>query len=346
VRVGAQAEGPVERLGLALGQVPTPLFETYVALMTARTIMAGASLGIFPALAEQPDDVEGLARRLDLDAAGVDVLVTALHSVGYLEERGGRFHPSKDVERWLLPSAAGSIADFATVFGYDMWDHFGSLEDTVRTGEPIGLHERPPDDPYWERYMRGLFALSRLGGDTVARMIPASSPHSLLDLAGGHGGYAIALCRRHPGLRATIVDLEGAARIGRRIVEEEGMADRIEYRVGDLFEADLGSEHDIVMANSIAHHFDAEQNVRMLRRAHEALRPGGTMAIQELERPPAGSRGSPLGTLTGLLFYITSRVRTYTADELAGFLAQAGFSGVRPRRHPRFPGNVVVLGRA
>ena len=76
--------------------------------------------------------------------------------------------------------------------------------------------------------MRGLFDLTRLAGDDVARMIPTRNPKRMLDLAGGHGGYAIAMCRRHADLTVTIVELEGAARIGREIVREQGMADRIE----------------------------------------------------------------------------------------------------------------------
>ena len=346
MRIATRADNPLERLAMAAGQVPTPLFDTYVAFFTARAVMAGSSLGIFAALAERPDDAPGLASRLDLDPAGVDVLVTALHALGYLEAAGeDRYAVTATTRKWLLDEKT-SVAAFATVFDYDMWDHIGRMEDGIRSGQPIGLHERPPDDPYWERYMRGLFELSRLGSDIAARLIGARNPRSALDLAGGHGEFSMALCRRHEGLKATIVDLEGGARIGRRIVEEQGMADRVTYRVGDLFETDLGAGHDIAMANSITHHFDEERNVAMLRRAGEALRPGGTMAVLDLERAEPGKRGTQIGTLTGLLFYVTSHARTYSGRELEGFLEAAGFERLRSRRHLRLPGSVLVLGRA
>ena len=180
----------------------------------------------------------------------------------------------------------------------------------------------------------------------MARAIGARAPKRLLDLAGGHGGFAMALCDRHKGLHATIADLEGAARIGGRIVEEQGYADRIGFRVGDVFEGDLGGPYDLCTAFSIVHHFAPQDNVALLRRAREALRPGGRMAVFELERPEAGKRGSQLGTLTGVLFYVTSGARTYTADEIAGFFTEAGFGGVRTKRLVRAPGNVLVLGDA
>ena len=52
MRIATRADNPFERLAMAAGQVPTPLFDTYVAFFTARAVMAGASLGIFAALAE------------------------------------------------------------------------------------------------------------------------------------------------------------------------------------------------------------------------------------------------------------------------------------------------------
>jgi len=346
VRLGVRPENPIEALALLSGRVPEVLFETYFAFMAARVIMAAASLGVFEALAERPDDVGGLAGRLNLDPAGTEVLLLALRAQGYVEEREGALHNSARVERFLLHGAPESLAEWVGAFNYDMWEHFGHLEEVIRTGDPIGLHERGTDDPYWERYLRGLFEISRLQAEAVARLVPSERPRRLLDLAGGHGGFAMALCRRHPGLEATVIELEGAARIGRRIVAEEGMAERVAFAEGDLFEHELGTGHDIATAHNILHHFGAEQNVELLRRARAALRPGGAMAVLELERPEPGRRGSPVGTLTGVLFFVTSAARTYTGRELAGFLAAAGFRRVRARRHPELPGSVLVVGRA
>ena len=85
MRLATRPDNLFERLAMVAGQVPAPLFDTYVAMFTARAVMAGASLGIFAALAERPDDAPGLAGRLDLDPPGVEVLVTALHALGYVE---------------------------------------------------------------------------------------------------------------------------------------------------------------------------------------------------------------------------------------------------------------------
>jgi ubiquinone/menaquinone biosynthesis C-methylase UbiE len=347
VRVGTKSESVPERLALAAGVIPTPLLESFEAMAMARAIMAGVSLGIFDALDERPDNAAGLARRLGLDPHGTDILLVALHALGYVDHRGeGVYRNAPAVEKFALRDSPQSLAAYIGDFNGDMWDEFSRTDTAVRTGETSGLHSRDPDDPYWERYMRGLFDLTRLSGDDVAKMIPARNPKRMLDLAGGHGGYAIAMCRRHPDLTVTIVELEGAARIGREIVREQGMDDRIDFLVGDMFSSPLGDGYDVATAFQILHHFDEDVNVELLTRAREALRDGGTVAILEQERPSTGERGSTVGALTGLLFYITSRARTYTADELATFVEAAGFDRVRRRRSQRFPGHVVITGRA
>jgi ubiquinone/menaquinone biosynthesis C-methylase UbiE len=345
VRVATKSESVQERVALAAGVIPTPLLETFEAMAMARAIMAGVSLGIFDALAEQPADADRLARRLQLDRQGTDILLVALHALGYVEERGGQYRNSPAVEKFILPDSPQTLRAYVGDFNRDMWDEFSRVEEALRTGETSGLHSREPDDPYWERYMRGLFDLTRLAGDDVAKMIPVRKPKRMLDLAGGHGGYAIAMCRRHADLTVTIAELEGAARIGREIVHEQGMADRIDFLVGDMFTSDLGHGYDVATAFQILHHFDEDVNVELLTRARAALREGGTVAVLEQERPPSGERGSSIGALTGLLFYVTSRARTYTAAELTTFVEAAGFNRVRHRRSQRLPGHVVVTGR-
>lgn len=327
------------------GQVPEALLEGLV-FMLSRTVMAATRLGIFEALAERPDDGAGVASRLGLDAEGTSTLLTALHAMGYLQWKNGLYRNSRKTNRNLLRSSKAPFTDAVGSFAYDIWDYFGHLEETLRTGRPVGLHDWPADDPSWERYMRGLFDFARHGADFITRLIPAKDPRRMLELAGGHGAYSMEMCRKHPELRATIVDLEGAARIGERIVSEQGYSDQVSYQVGDMFEVELDDDYDVAVAAQIVHHFDEEGCVTLLRRAHGALRSGGTMAIIEPERPEEGKRGQDVGVLTGVLFYISSHIRTYTGAELEAFMRQAGFSSVRSRRNLRFPGVVVVTGNA
>jgi predicted O-methyltransferase YrrM len=342
-----------ERAGLALSAagvapplVPTPVLDAYVGTLTARVVMAATSLGIFRALSAGPRAVADVARTCGVTEDGADVLLCALHSLGYLHARDGGYELTAMTRRWLLPDSPHALDGFIGDFVPLAWDHMSELEDRLRDGERIGLHEREADDEYWDHYMRAMFELSRMAAPSIARAIGVRRPRRLLEIGGGPGAHAIAMCRRHPGLQATVVDFEGAARRGRAFVAAEGFADRIEYREGDALETHLGAGYDVATCHQVLHTLAPEDCVALLARARDALRPGATMAVYELERPPDGKRGTRVSTLLGVLFHLLGGTRTWTADELVEWFGEAGFRRVRVKRLPALPGSVVVLGRA
>ncbi len=328
--------------------VPEPIFDSYVALMQARTLMVAWKVGIFDALEAGPAPAAALAQRLGVTEDGLGVVLPALHALGYLTAEGeDTFALSGKGRRTLTRDGRRSVVDWMA-FCEDMWEAFDGLEGVLRGGPVQNIHAFADDDPYWERYMRGLRQISAVSATDVARAIgaPRLATRSLLDVAGGHGGYAMALCRRHRRLRATIVELEGAARIGRQIVAEEGFAERIDIVTRDMHTGDLGSGHDIALAANIVHHLDRAAAVALLARMRGALAPGGRLAVFEQERPADGEPGTQIGTLTGVLFHVTSGARTCSAGELTGMLVDAGLRDVRVKRLVRAPGQMLVLGRA
>lgn len=349
MRLSVRPDSIPEAVGMAAGLVPEPIFDSYVALMQARTLMVAWKVGIFEVLSAGSATAEDVAARLDLTAPGVGVVLPALHALGYLDADGDRFRLSAKGRRTLTPDGRTSVTDWMA-FTHDMWDAFDGLEDVLRGGEVQQIHAFGADDPYWERYMRGLLQISRVSAADVARAIGGPRrARTLLDVAGGHGGYAMALCRRHRRLRATIIELEGAARIGRTIVAEAGYAGRVEHVVADLHTGDLRrppAGYDIALAANILHHLTRDEAVALLIRMRAALTPGGRLAVFEQERPAPGEAGTQIGTLTGVLFHITSGARTCTAGELTGMLVDAGLRDVQLKRLLRAPGQVLAVGRA
>lgn len=100
------------------------------------------------------------------------------------------------------------------------------------------------------------------------------------------------------------------------------------------------SAHDPLL-----HNFPPQRCAELLTRAHEVLRPGGLLVAQELERSPAGRRGSRISGLGALAFTVTMGGRTYTARELRDLARHGGFVDLRVVRPVRLPGCVLLLAR-
>ena len=70
MRIGAIPDSLVERLGLLLGKVPTPIGEAMFSMPVARSLQVAQRTGILGALAEGPRDPAELAEHLGLQATG------------------------------------------------------------------------------------------------------------------------------------------------------------------------------------------------------------------------------------------------------------------------------------
>jgi cyclopropane fatty-acyl-phospholipid synthase-like methyltransferase len=220
----------------------------------------------------------------------------------------------------------------------DYWQWWASLPDVTRTGTPIGHHDAPPEDPYWGRYIAGQFELARLSASEVATKLnvpPAA--RSVLDIGGGHGWYSAELCRRHPRLAATVLDLPGSAAVGREIIAAAGMSDRVRHLDGDARNADLGGRYDLVLCFNIVHHLDPGQIIGLFTRIRAALRPGGSLAVMDAFAVPS-RRSSAAANLLGMFVYLSSGAQAYTPAQLRGWLHETGFASPRRVSVRRIPG--------
>ncbi len=312
--------------------------------IAGRALTCAVVLGVFDALHEDDATAAELAERLGLDPQGAETLTTALAGLGYLEHADGRLSNAPVSERLLVGSSPESIATFVGEQGDLHWEVLTMLPEAIRDGRRYAMHEERRDPERWRAYMRGLFEISRPEHEDNASFVPVEDPRRLVDVAGGHGGFSMAMCRRYPALLATVVDLPPAAEVGREIVEQEGFADRVSFIAGDVFELGLEDGVDVVSAFNLVHHLPEERDRELVRMAKAALRDGGCLVIGDTERPDPGEAGH--GALSSLLFYAWSHGRNFSGGEIAGWLDEAGFRDVEVHRNERSPWRIVVVGRA
>jgi SAM-dependent methyltransferase len=303
--------------------------------------------------------MDELAAELDLDPVPTALLLDCLISASYVTSRRGRYGLTRKGRRWLDPDSPTSVADFVAATGdYGRW--WSQLPDLLRgqrSGVATQTHALPPDDPYWRRYLYGQRDLARLTANSVARAVTLRGPRSMLDLGGGHGLYAAALCRRHPGLTATVLDLPGSAAVGREIIAGLGLTDRVRFVDADVRVADLGGGYDLISCFNLVHHLTEPDVVALFRRVRSALRPGGVFAVLDVF-PELAGRSTSTDMLT-MFVYVSSGARLHSPAVLARWLASAGFNesvsqrlwrhrrsaALRGTRLPQMPGLTLYQAR-
>lgn len=386
MRLGVLAETPLEWLALRAGRIPTPLVETHLAFVWARTLMVATRVGVFEALGDGAADAAAVAAACGTSPGPTRRLLDALTGMGYLRPAAGRgegYALGPVARRWLLRRSRHEVVD-KVLFSFDEWRFVEGYDAYVRDGVHVDMHARladadlssgpppagagvpeatsgPPGAPAgtagasahdaarepdtgWHRYLRGLGALAKLSVDEVARRTPVPPRATeLLDVGGGHGAFAAALVRRHPRLRATILDLDHAVDASAPAVDAHGLGERLRHRRGDALTVDLGSERfDVVFASQFTHHLDEAANVDLAARIARALRPGGTYVVQDLVRPrtPREAQRARLGAVLDLYFAVTSGAGTVTIDTLQAWQRGAGLEPRPPVWMRTLPGMV------
>lgn len=312
-------------------------------MLLARTVMAGAELKVFDALAAGPRTAEETAAACGAAAAPTSLLLDALAACGYLRFRNGRFGLTRRSRPWLLSDCQSSVRDKLLLQVVE-WRWLETLEDFVRSGRPLEFHDSMGSKER-DLYHRGMRALAGVAGREVARRIPVPpGARRMIDLGGSHGHFAAQICRRHPGLVAEVMDLPEAIEAAAPLLAAEGLAERLFHRPGNAITADFGDEqYDLVLMSNLAHHLDAEQNRDVARRVARALRPGGAFVIQEPARAGHPGRSDQIPALLGLYFAMQSRpgVRTWTVAEMADWQHSAGLSVRRANSLRTAPGWVL-----
>jgi SAM-dependent methyltransferase len=344
MKLGLFPENLVERVGLATGQVPIPIAHTLGGVLLARAVMVATQIGLFEALRGRGLVAAEVAQACGSDIYATQKLLDALVSSGYLAQRGGVYRLTPMSRKWLLRDSPSSIRD-AVLYQALEYRWLARLDEFVLGGQPLDFHAAMSGEE-WGLYQRGMRAIAGVAAGEVARRVPLPrGARHMLDVGGSHGYYAVAICRRHRQLRATVLDLPVAIEHAAPLLARERMGDRVAHRAGDALADDLGAAaYDLIFVSQLVHHFDDTANRELARRAARALRPGGCLAIMETARLEIPGAGGQLAGLLDLYFAFTSRSGTWSLDEIAGWQRDAGLAPQQPIRLLRLPGYCIQVG--
>lgn len=321
------------------GIPPDDVMQRMRAFQESRVILTAVELDIFTAVGQGARSDE-VAKSIGADPRATEMLMSALVATGMLTKEAGLFRNTPVAARFYAEGSPND-ARAATMHTVHLWRRWSTLTDCVRAGTSVTYSESAdrPDD--WTRAFiaamhrnavdRAPLILQALGTEGVTRM---------LDVGGGSGAYSIAFAKAVEGLQAELLDLETVIPIAQSHIEKAGVGNRVKTRAGDLRTDRLGQGFNLVLVSAICHMLGMEENRDLLKRCYWALAPQGRVVIQDFILD--ADKTSPK---TGALFALNMLVATqngnsYSEDEYAAWLREAGFEGIR---HLQLPGPTGLM---
>ena len=329
---------------------PTPdhILQTGLAFWSSKTLLSAVELELFTALAEQPGDLATLQQRLGLHPRSARDFLDALVALGFLERTGSVYRNTPETGLFLdkrKPSYIGGILEMANLRLYPFW---GSLTTALRTGEPQN-EVKGGHDPFAAIYadparlrgfLRAMSGVSRGANLAIARQFPWADFQTCADIGTAQGDLVAQIALAHPHLRGIGFDLPEVGPIFDDYIRELGLTNRVRFVGGSFFTDEL-PRADVLLFGHILHDWDLETKRMLLRKAYDALPPGGAVIVYDSIIDDDRSRNA-----FGLLMSLNMLIETpggfdYTGSDCIGWLRDAGFSNCRVE-HLVGPDSMVI----
>ena len=301
-----------------------------------RVITVAGRTGILRLLGERAVTTVEVAAELGLDPLAAGKVVRALCALGIADGDGEHYRAAAGLRAHLVPGDH-DVVPFLE-HSHAMYERWGETLEPWLRGEDWPVAERTPEE------VRRFGAAMRAMGSQVARRVAAAldleDAATMLDVGGGWGHFAKALCTAKVDLRATVLDIpEVVKRAGADLAGSEFEA-RIAFLGGDYLATDYGSGYDLVLFANVLHQETAERAAEMVRRGAEALAPGGRAVVVDFAIDDDRNQH-----LLGALFAINMRSfgDTWSEPTIRRWMESAGLGEID--RRDLGPDRWIITGR-
>jgi hypothetical protein len=316
---------------------PSHIMQTATAFWPSKVLLTAVELKVFTALGKSSMNAEQLGATLGLHPRGTRDFFDALVALKFLERDGdgpqGRYRNTPETGAFLDQNSRSYIGGLAEMLNARLFGFWNNLGIALKTGKPQNEIKSGGTSMFEELYTDqaklGQFLDAMTGFQTANFALLAEKfDFSKYQTVGDVGGALALLSRvigsRHQHLKFTSLDLPAVLPLARKQIEAAGMGDRITALAGDFFRDDL-PRADVVTMGNILHDWGLEQKKILIRKAFEALPPGGAFIAIENVIDDA-RRENAFGLMMSLNMLIeTGDGFDYSGEDFRDWCGEAGF---------------------
>jgi hypothetical protein len=327
---------------------PDHILQTGMAFWASKTLLSAVEMEVFTELARRPESLDNLTGRLGLHPRSSRDFLDALVALGFLEREDGVYRNSPSADLFLDKHKASYIGGVLEMANKRLFGHWNRLTIALRTGERQSEGPGEADvfaalyaDPArLKGFLRAMTGMSRGANVQIASKFPWSGYKTVADCGTAQGDLMVQVALKNPHLEGVGFDLPEVAPIFEEYVEENGLSARVRFQPGSFF-TDALPKVDVIMMGHILHDWNLEEKRMLIRKAYEALPPGGAFIAYDTIIDD-DRRQNAFGLLMSLNMLIeTPGGFDYSGGDCMGWMREAGFSETRVE-HLVGPDSMVI----
>ena len=269
---------------------PTPdkIMQLGMAFWGSKTLLSAVELEVFTVLASRPMDAQALQERLGLHPRSARDFFDALVALGMLERQQDKYSNTPETDAFLDKAKPSYIGGFLEMSNARLYRFWGSLTEGLKTGQPqnetkegSSFFETLYSDPArLKSFMQSMTGISMGSSKAIAQKFPWKGHQTYVDIGSAQGGLIAQVGQAHPHLTGSGFDLPATGPLFEEYIASFGLGNRFTFMPGDFFHDPL-PKADVISMGHILHDWDLDQKKMLLKKAYDALSPGGALIVFE-----------------------------------------------------------------
>ncbi len=303
----------------------------------SKALLSAVEMEVFTELARHPEDLATLTARLGLHPRSARDFLDALVALKFLDRRDGKYYNTPATDLYLdkrKPLYAGGLLEMANHRLYPFWNNLtvalrtGENQNEARNGGPNPFALLYADPERLRGFLKAMTGISRGANIAIAKQFPWKQYKSAVDVGTAQGDLIVQVALANPHISGVGFDLPEVGPIFEDYVAANGLSSRVEFRPGSFFDSPLPNA-DVVMMGHILHDWNLEEKKLLIRKAYEAIAPGGAFIVYESIIDDDRTQNA-----FGLLMSLNMLIETpggfdYTGADCMSWMKETGFREAR-----------------
>jgi hypothetical protein len=328
---------------------PDHILQVGLGFWASKTLLSAVEMELFTELAKHPEDLETLQGRLGLHPRAARDFLDALVALQFLERRESKYYNTPSADLYLDKRKKSYIGGFLEMVNHRLYPFWGHLTTALRTGLPQNEAKDGGPDPFaalyaeparLKEFLKAMTGVSHPANLAIARQFPWNKYRTAVDVGTAQGDLIVQVALANPHIEGTGFDLPEVGPVFEDYVEANALSSRVKFAPGSFFEQPL-PKSDVVMMGHILHDWDLDIKRMLVRKAYDALPPGGAFLVFETIIDDDRSSNA-----FGLMMSLNMLIETpggfdYTGADCTGWMKEAGFHDTRVE-HLAGPHSMVI----